>query len=119
VVGVGNVAMDVTRILSKTVDELKQTDIADYALKTLADSKVKHIYLIGRRGPVQAKFTPPEIREIGELEDCEPVFDRLQDLELDELSRQELEQPEDSQIAKQKRSPPNTKVNACSQNSEI
>ncbi len=90
IVGVGNVAMDVTRILSKTVDELRETDIADYALDVLAESKIKHIHLIGRRGPVQAKFTPPEIKEIGELMDCEPVFDHLSDLELDPISRQEL-----------------------------
>ena len=53
----GNVAVDVTRILAKSVDELRETDIADHALELLAQSKVKNIYMIGRRGPAQAKFT--------------------------------------------------------------
>ncbi len=79
--------MDVTRILSKTADELKETDIADSALETLVESQIKQIYLIGRRGPIQEKFTPIEI---GELADCEPVFNHQCDLELDEISRMEL-----------------------------
>ena len=75
VIGQGNVAMDVSRILAKTVDELKETDIAQHALDQLAESKVKEIHVIGRRGPIQAKFTPPEIKEIGELSDCDVVID--------------------------------------------
>ena len=73
VIGQGNVAMDVSRILAKTVDELKDTDITQHALDVLAESKIKEVHVIGRRGPVQAKFTPPEIKEIGELVDCDPV----------------------------------------------
>ena len=68
VIGVGNVAMDVTRILAKSVDELKTTDITDYALEELRESKVRRIHIFARRGPVQAKFTNPEIKELGELE---------------------------------------------------
>lgn len=90
VVGQGNVAMDVTRILSKTVDELKDTDIAEHALQALAESKVKEIHLIGRRGPVQAKFTPPEIKEFGELADCDPVLDSA-DLALSPADQVELD----------------------------
>ena len=67
IVGMGNVAMDVARILSKTPEELETTDIADYALAALRESKIKNLYLLGRRGPAQAAFTPPEIRELGEL----------------------------------------------------
>ena len=59
--------MDVARILSKTPEELEKTDIADYALDALRESKIKNLYLLGRRGPAQAAFTPPKIRELGEL----------------------------------------------------
>lgn len=90
VVGQGNVAVDVARILCKTVDELKTTDIAQYALDALAESKVRRVHMIGRRGPVQAAFTPPEIKEFGALADCDPVVDP-QSLELGEASRAELE----------------------------
>ncbi|MEC8877419.1 MAG: FAD-dependent oxidoreductase [Pseudomonadota bacterium] len=93
VVGQGNVAADVSRILSKTADELKQTDIADHALQQLAESKIKEIHVIGRRGPVQAKFTPEELKEFGELGDCNPVVDSST-LQLNEASQKELESPE-------------------------
>lgn len=89
IIGQGNVAADVCRILAKTVDELKHTDIADYALAALAESRVREIYVIGRRGPAQAKFTPKELRELGELEDCDPVIDPA-DLELNPESEAEL-----------------------------
>lgn len=68
VVGVGNVAMDVARILAKSIDELKQTDIAGHALEALAKSNIKDIYIVARRGPAQVKFTNAEIREMGHLE---------------------------------------------------
>ncbi|MGE3853842.1 MAG: FAD-dependent oxidoreductase [Planctomycetota bacterium] len=89
VIGQGNVAMDVSRILAKTVDELKDTDIAQHALDQLAESKVKEIHVIGRRGPVQAKFTPPEIKEIGELADCDVVIDEA-DMQLGAACQAEL-----------------------------
>ncbi len=75
IIGQGNVAADVSRILAKTVDELKHTDIAEHALDVLAGSKVKNIYVIGRRGPAQAKFTSKELKEFGVLADCDPVID--------------------------------------------
>ena len=75
IIGQGNVAADVSRILAKTVDELKHTDIAGHALDALADSKIKNIYVIGRRGPAQAKFTSKELKEFGALAACDPVID--------------------------------------------
>ena len=89
IIGQGNVAADVARILSKTVDELKHTDIAEHALDALAESKIREIYVIGRRGPAQAKFTPKELREFGELEDCDSIVDSSE-LELNEASIKEL-----------------------------
>ena len=93
VIGQGNVAMDVSRVLAKTVDELAKTDIADYALDALSRSKIREIHLVGRRGPAQAKFTPPEIREIGELEDCDPIV-QAEDLVLNPESEAEIADPE-------------------------
>jgi ferredoxin/flavodoxin---NADP+ reductase len=89
VIGQGNVAVDVCRILSKTIDELKHTDIAQHALDALADSKIREIHMIGRRGPAQAKFTHGEIRELGELADCDPVVNP-DDLKLNPESEAEL-----------------------------
>ena len=90
VIGQGNVAMDVSRILAKTVDELADSDIADRALQALAESEVEEVHVIGRRGAVQAKFTPPEIKEIGVLADCDPVVDPA-DLEFSANDLVELE----------------------------
>ena len=75
IVGNGNVAMDVARILCKTPEELKNTDINQNALDVLSESKIKEVHVYGRRGPVQASFTAHEIREMGELADCYPVID--------------------------------------------
>jgi len=99
IIGQGNVAADVSRILSKTVDELKHTDIAQHALDTLAESKIKEIHVIGRRGPAQAKLTPKELREFGELADCSPVV-LPEDMILNPESEKELE--EKSNIASKK-----------------
>jgi ferredoxin--NADP+ reductase len=65
---VGNVAMDVTRILVTSPDALAGTDIADHALEKLRHSKIREVVVLGRRGPVQASFTTPELRELGRLE---------------------------------------------------
>lgn len=85
VVGMGNVAVDVTRILAKSAEELGRTDIADHALPVLAQSQVTDIYMLGRRGPAQAKFTTKELRELGELLNADVVV-RPEELELDEKS---------------------------------
>ena len=94
VVGVGNVAVDVARILCRTADELAKTDIADYALEALAASRVKEVVLLGRRGPAQAAFTNPEIKELGELADAD-VATLPEEVELDPLSRAALERRPD------------------------
>jgi ferredoxin--NADP+ reductase len=90
IIGQGNVAADVSRILAKIVDELKHTDIAQHALDALAESKIREIHVIGRRGPAQAKFTPKELREFGELADCDPIV-KPEDLILNSASQAELE----------------------------
>lgn len=89
VIGVGNVAMDVARTLAKTVDELKHTDIAQHALDAFAESKVREIYLIGRRGAAQAAYTTPELKEMGELEACDPIVGP-EEIALDPASQEEL-----------------------------
>ncbi|MEK7668098.1 MAG: FAD-dependent oxidoreductase [Gemmatimonadota bacterium] len=85
VVGVGNVAVDVARILSRSVEEMATTDVADYALEALRASRVKEVYLLGRRGPAQAAFTTPEAKELGELEGAD-VRTVESELALDPLS---------------------------------
>jgi ferredoxin--NADP+ reductase len=94
VVGVGNVAADVVRILCRTPEELATTDIADYALEALRKSRVREVYLLGRRGPAQAAFTNPEVRELGELADAD-ITAIPQEVELDPLSRAAVERSQD------------------------
>lgn len=69
VVGQGNVALDVARALLTRVDELKKTDMTEYALEMLAGSRIKHVHVVGRRGPLQAAFTIKEVRELLQLPD--------------------------------------------------
>ncbi|MEO3784605.1 FAD-dependent oxidoreductase [Actinocorallia sp. B10E7] len=85
VIGVGNVAVDVVRILAKTTEELHQTDIPVHVMEALSRSRIKRIHLIGRRGPAQAKFTTKEARELGELPHAS-IHVRPQDMELDPAS---------------------------------
>lgn len=94
VIGNGNVAMDVVRILASTPDELRKTDIADYALDALAASNIKEIIMLGRRGPVQAKFTNPELKELGDLADAEVIV-TPNEIELDPLSMDYLIKKQD------------------------
>jgi ferredoxin--NADP+ reductase len=89
VIGQGNVAVDVCRVLAKTADELRHTDIAQHAFEQLAASQIREIHMIGRRGPAQAKFTHVELRELGELADAEPVVNP-EDLKLNAQSEAEL-----------------------------
>ncbi|HUP25475.1 MAG TPA: FAD-dependent oxidoreductase [Thermoanaerobaculia bacterium] len=91
VVGNGNVAMDVTRILAEEPDALHPTDITEESLAELRRSRVEEIVLLGRRGPAEAAFSPPEIKEIGSLEHAELVV-APSEVELDEASRRWLEQ---------------------------
>ncbi|HAT35930.1 MAG TPA: pyridine nucleotide-disulfide oxidoreductase, partial [Rhodospirillaceae bacterium] len=78
IVGNGNVAIDCARVLAKTPGEMAETDLADHAADAIHASPIKDIYMCGRRGPVEAKFTNVELREMGELEDCAPVVDPAQ-----------------------------------------
>jgi ferredoxin--NADP+ reductase len=73
VVGIGNVAIDVVRILAQDPEVLAKTDIAAHAVEALRESKIKRVYLLGRRGPVQAAFSPKEIEELGEVERADLV----------------------------------------------
>ncbi|MGJ5181180.1 FAD-dependent oxidoreductase [Bradyrhizobium oligotrophicum] len=75
VIGHGNVALDIARILAKTADELRQTDIAAHALDVLAESRIREIHVIGRRGPHRTRFAAKELSEFADLSDCEPVVD--------------------------------------------
>jgi ferredoxin/flavodoxin---NADP+ reductase len=70
VVGHGNVAADVSRILLQPPDDLRRTDIAAHALEVLAESKIREVHLVGRRGPAQAKFTTRELRGLGVIPRC-------------------------------------------------
>jgi len=99
VIGVGNVAMDVVRILARTPEELYETDIADYALDALRESQVKTVYILGRRGPAQAAFTNPEIKELGEMADADVVV-LPEEAELDELSSAYIDSDEADRSAR-------------------
>jgi ferredoxin--NADP+ reductase len=99
IVGVGNVAIDVARILCLTPDELHATDMPDYAVRALGQSKVRDVYLLGRRGPAQAAFTNPEIKELGELAEAD-VLVRPEEATLDALSEAELQASGDRMLAK-------------------
>src|SRR5579863_3741636 len=90
VVGNGNVALDVARMLALSVDELAVTDIADHSIELLRDSEVEEIVVLGRRGPAQAAFTNPELRELADLELADVIVDPA-DMRLDAASISALE----------------------------
>jgi ferredoxin--NADP+ reductase len=75
VVGAGNVAVDVARILSRPASELTDTDMPDEVLSVLAGSRITDVHLLARRGPADAKFTYKELRELGELTDVDVIVD--------------------------------------------
>jgi ferredoxin/flavodoxin---NADP+ reductase len=76
VIGNGNVALDVARMLVLAPAELAPTDTADHALEVLAENRVAEVVVVGRRGPAQAAFTNPELLELGELADADVIVDR-------------------------------------------
>ncbi|MET9898845.1 FAD-dependent oxidoreductase [Streptomyces sp. NPDC006446] len=78
VIGIGNVAVDVTRILARGAPELSPTDMPQAALDALAASEVTEISMVGRRGPSQARFTTKELRELGSLPEAEIVVDEAE-----------------------------------------
>ncbi len=94
VIGNGNVAADVARMLALTREELEVTDTADHAIEALADSSISEIVVLGRRGPAQAAFTNPEVRELGELTQADIVIDPAE-MELDPISREFMEEEAD------------------------
>ena len=90
VIGNGNVAADVARMLALTRGELDETDTADHAIAPMAESGVEEIVVLGRRGPAQAAFTNPEVRELGEMLDADIVVEP-DEAELDDVSREFVE----------------------------
>ena len=91
VVGNGNVALDVARILVTHPDELRSTDIADHALELLEPRGVDEVLILGRRGPLQATFTSPELRELGELKGLADVDVVLDPADFAGISDEDLE----------------------------
>ena len=89
VIGNGNVAADVVRVLTRSTAELERTDIADHALDALRESRVKEVVVLGRRGPAQAAFTSSELRELGHMDGVDLLVDSAE-VQLDALSRQWL-----------------------------
>jgi len=75
VIGNGNVAVDVVRVLAKTPDEMAASDICTYAADAINAAPITELTMAGRRGPVEASFTPAELAELGRLERCRPVVD--------------------------------------------
>jgi ferredoxin--NADP+ reductase len=90
VIGNGNVAIDCVRMLALTAEELAPTDTIDDASAAIAGAGITDLVMLGRRGPVQAAFTPPELKELGELAGADVVVDPA-DLKLDPESERELE----------------------------
>ena len=90
VIGNGNVAIDVARILARTEDELAPTDITEQSTAAIVASSITDIVMLGRRGPAQASFTPPELKELGELGGADVVVD-AGELVLDPASEASLD----------------------------
>ena len=90
VIGNGNVALDVARMLALTAEELAPTDTTDQAIDAIKSARIAEIVILGRRGPAQAAFTPPELAEFGELAGADVVVDPAE-LELDATSAAQVE----------------------------
>src|SRR5215472_9278193 len=90
VIGNGNVAIDVARMLARTRQELAPTDATDQAIEAIDGSGLREILMLGRRGPAQAAFTPPELKELGDLGGADLIVDP-DDLRLDPASEAALE----------------------------
>ena len=99
VIGNGNVAMDVARMLALTDAELRETDTADHAIEALDRKGIREIVVLGRRGPAQAAFTNPEIKELGELDAADIVVDP-KEVELDPTSAAFVESDEADKTTK-------------------
>ena len=90
-IGNGNVAADVARILTLSIDELERTDVADHALEALRESRIREVIVLGRRGPAQAAFTSAELRELGRLDGVDVRVDPGE-VELDPVSLRWLDE---------------------------
>jgi ferredoxin/flavodoxin---NADP+ reductase len=93
VIGHGNVALDVARILAKTAAELRRTDIARHALEVLAESRIREIRVVGRGRPPQAKFSAKELRDFLDLETCDTTIDS-RDVVSDDFTPDNPQDPE-------------------------
>jgi ferredoxin--NADP+ reductase len=91
VVGVGNVALDVARILIKSGDQLTDTDMAEEVLESLSRNSITDVHILGRRGPAYTSFTTKELREMGQIDDVDVIVDPA-DLELDPSSEAVVQQ---------------------------
>jgi ferredoxin/flavodoxin---NADP+ reductase len=91
IIGNGNVAADVARILTRSVAELERTDLADHALAALRESAIEEVVVLGRRGPAQAAFTSAELRELGHMDGVD-LYVRPEEAALDVVSAEWLEQ---------------------------
>ena len=87
VIGVGNVALDISRVLAKTADELAVTEIPDNVYASLKKNQAETVHMFGRRGPAQAKFTPKELRELDESDTIQVLVDP-EDIDYDQLSEE-------------------------------
>jgi ferredoxin/flavodoxin---NADP+ reductase len=96
VIGNGNVALDVARMLALTPEELAPTDTTDPAIEAIGASPIREIVVVGRRGPAQASWTTQELKELGELAGADVVVDPAE-LELDSASEASLEHDTNSQ----------------------
>ena len=99
IIGIGNVAVDVARILCLSPEELAKTDMADYAVEKLARSNIREVFMVGRRGPAQAAFTNPELKELGNLEQAD-VLTHPEEMELDDLTIESLGENPNAAIQK-------------------
>lgn len=93
IIGIGNVALDIARLLVLPNAQLTKTDIAEHALQALAESGIQEVRLLARRGPAQAAFTPKELEQLMAIEGLQLLVDPA-DLELDDATEKQLEQPE-------------------------
>jgi len=91
VIGNGNVAVDVVRVLSKTPEEMAASDLAPYAAEKIHKSPLTDLWMFGRRGPLEAKFTPKEMGELGELQQCVTLTNPNQISTLTEAEMEALE----------------------------
>jgi ferredoxin--NADP+ reductase len=99
VIGNGNVALDVARMLALDDAELRKTDTADHAIEVLDASTIEEIVVLGRRGPAQAAYTNPEVKELGELEEADVIVDPAE-VELDPASRAWIESEDADKTAR-------------------